>query len=339
MRPRTSSPLARLLLLGLTTCLLSWSLLAQTLAPAAAQSANAEYPVGIVVVTAIGLERGEADAVARALGDTLQEKLLVQAKMNPKQGAISESCAAKPRCISQVGSDLQARELLFLAVVRLGDRLQMNVTWAEVATGKTQPREPIRVKGTGTEPGLFADVVAGLVPNASERPAGSAGTTADKRTDPDPDPGTPGDKDGTGDSTGDGNDSVGAGALDPTIDPTVGGGPIDRPGKRRLTTGVLIAGGISAVALIGGATFGAMALGTDGGLQDDECHLGPCDMIDDRVDTLRRQVNLSDAFFATALVAGAAAGFLYWRSGNSAKQTVGVVPTRSGVQVSLSRSF
>lgn len=279
------------------------------LAPGA-RSAFADTPglrVGVVVVTAIGMDLDDAEMVGTRMARALGERLFVDVEVGTRERLgqrPSETCVAEIPCIHEVGAKLNVHELLFLAIVRIGDRLQINITWADAASGASEARDPIRLEGATQDLDAFTEAATRLLPNARSRPAAPLPETVPP-----------------------------AGPLAPvTGEP----GPID---GRRLTRGVWIAGGISALALAGGTTLGIMALRTQSRLEDAGCDPGPCEQPAPKVSTLRQQAAISDALFAGALISGVVAGVLYWRSGRADARTVTVGATPTGVQLSVSGSF
>jgi hypothetical protein len=110
------------------------------------------------------------------------------------------------------------------------------------------------------------------------------------------------------------------------------------PQGRHVTTAVWIAGGVSAAALVGGAIFGLQALSTNSDLHDQGCADHPCDGADSRADRMETQMTYADVLFATAVVAGAAAAVLYWKSAPSGKPKGGEAapaPGESPAEVGL----
>lgn len=268
--------------------------------PAAAQDEG--FRVGVIVVTAIGVDDGEARAIARRMATTLSERLVVAAEADDTGVPVPETCVVEAGCVREHGQRLGARELLFLAMVRIGEGLQINVTWADTATGNTEQRDPVRIQSTDDDVEIFAHAAARLLPTARRR------------------------------------------SRDEAVLPT--GGPStafadfgDRSTGRKLTAGVWIAGGISVLALAGGTAFGVMALRTESQLESAGCAPGPCNEPESQVERLRFQAGVSDALFMTALVAGATAGILYWRSGASDVRGVVFSATPESAQVSFTGRF
>lgn len=81
---------------------------------------------------------------------------------------------------------------------------------------------------------------------------------------------------------------------------------------RRMTTGVWIAAGVSAAALAGGATFGALTVTGYRGLEGDGCKTMACESA--RIDTLDRNGLATDVLVGVSLLAGVTAAFLYLTS-------------------------
>ena len=298
------------------------------------RSASAQdegYRVGLVVVTTLGVSADEAEGISGRMAKALEERLVIDTKLGTRATLtrpIAESCATDRPCIARVGAALEARELLFLAIVRIGGRLQINVTWADVASGVTEPRDPVRVDTVDDEQELFLQAATRLIPNAQRRPKARPEIIPDKKEKPTSEPlqppgGTPPMADVSAEGAG----------MPPTSQ------RIDRVGGRHMTTGVWVFGGVSVLALAGGATFGTLALRTSGELDDAGCNQSACNEPPSRVTALRRQIDVADGLFATALIAGVVAGVLYWRSSSSSDRRVAIGATEHGWQLSLSGSF
>lgn len=285
-------------------------------------SETRDLRVAVVVVTALGVAPDEAQAMGARLGEAVGQTL--QVEIVPDDALRAEldepalqTCVANPGCVQRASEILGASEILFLAIVRIGERVQMNITWADGSSGVTDSRDPVRIEQTDLEQpdrerAIFAQAASRLVPDARRRPDA-------------PDPLAP--------------------VVKPVVEPAVTRteSPISKPGPRRFTPGVWITGGVAVTALAGGATFGFLAQRTDRALARDGCDEMECGDREARVDRLEFRSAVADTLFVTAAVAGAAAAFLYWRSGGDPEKpgppSVSVGATPNGAQVILSGSF
>ena len=341
------------LALGLTLGLAGLVLCAPE-ARAQPQRGNGERRVAIATVTTLGVDQATADSIASRLGEVLAERL----QITPQSGAamrralggpISDTCVDDTACIQKAGEKLGADELLLLAIVRIGKSIQISITWADGKTGATEPRERLRIQDPQKERAIFAQAARRLLPYARPRPSPSAngdaarppGTRVEPSdrsptdrspTDRSPTDRSPTDRSPTGAATS---------GTRPPLGPAgrSGGGPSDVSPGRRLTTGVLIAGGIGLLALGGGTYYGIKALQTDSDLSDLRCDEMCGEENRGKRDELESQINRADVLFAVALVAGGTAGFLYWRSGRGSDNKVDVALTPSGAHISLSGRF
>ncbi len=142
-------------------------------------SARADEPVprvGVVVTVQVNVSDVEATLLAERLGDALQDRLLVDViagrdvtrRLADMQ--MPEDCVAQPACIKKVGKRLDADQLIFLVIVRVGKQFQIDPTWAEVATGRTLAREAISLDEAEALPErVFRPRVQKLLPNARLR--------------------------------------------------------------------------------------------------------------------------------------------------------------------------
>ena len=296
------------------------------------QADRSELRVAIVVVTALNLEHEQAlqlaDRLARELETGLALAVVDSTRAHGQLGAPpAPSCEVERACVQRVAGILQVRELLFLTLVRMGDETQVNLTWADAVTGDTAPRAALVVGADEGAPMLSLEVAQALLPNAAVRPAASESSA---------NPASPAD---TGIEPDAGSLASGAGSS-----MLVSAGGLERdtdPGRRRhLSTGVWVAGGLSAVALVGGLGAGALALRADSRLSD-SCEGGQCQPGQQSdIDARKRYIAASDILMATAAAAGLTAALLYAFSDKRPESThVGVAPQTGGISVSLGTRF
>ncbi|HEU5057328.1 MAG TPA: hypothetical protein VFU21_12415 [Kofleriaceae bacterium] len=140
-------------------------------------SARAEgLRIGVVVATRVNVTEGEADALGSALADALRDQLVVdvvagaESRRRLPAGGMPEDCVAQPSCVRDVAERLGADELLFLVVVRLGPRVQIDPTWARPRTEQVASRAAIVIEdGKQGAPDLFAGRARRLFPEAPVR--------------------------------------------------------------------------------------------------------------------------------------------------------------------------
>lgn len=140
-------------------------------------SARAEaLRIGVVVATRVNVTEGEADALGSALGDALRDQLTVdvvagsESRRRLPSGGMPEDCVAKAACVQDVAERLGADELLFLVVVRLGQRVQIDSTWARPRTQQIASRAALVIEdGEESAPEVFAGAARRLFPEAPVR--------------------------------------------------------------------------------------------------------------------------------------------------------------------------
>ena len=94
-------------------------------------------------------QRYEAEILA---GDGVRSKL---------PSKLAEDCVSDPYCVGQVGDRVGADQLLFLVLVRAGDKIQVDATWAELVSGRTMPRDAFEI---GDDSAQRATVLAEMAP-------------------------------------------------------------------------------------------------------------------------------------------------------------------------------
>ena len=113
----------------------------------AARAAAADpHRVGVIPSVEVNVDARRAEALTGTMADALRDKLVIDAiggadviRRLPDAG-LPDDCVAQPACISQIGARLEVDELLFLVIVQVGHTIQIDATWADVATGKTVAR-------------------------------------------------------------------------------------------------------------------------------------------------------------------------------------------------------
>lgn len=198
---------------------------AALLPEAAAQSPQR---IGIVVTTAVNLEESEADELSTALGQALEQSLGVVVTAGaetrrrlPPEG-VPAGCVGEVACRTDLGERLDADELLMTVAARVGNRVQLDITWVDVASGKVASRPAIVLEGDTDRAAVLRNAGKVLLPHIQPVPA--AGETRN---------------------------------TDPTM-----ADPAPARSRRRghhMTTGTWIAGSVSAVALAGALGFGAFS--------------------------------------------------------------------------------
>jgi len=142
---------------------------------AAAQPAEPVPHVGVVIELAVDVEPDRADAIGAALADALNRELKVDAvggdevsrRLPP--GGLPEECLAKAECVKDVAARIDAEQLLFLVVVQMGADVQVDASWADVATGAVKPRPRVILKADANAVSAFADQAQRYLPDARER--------------------------------------------------------------------------------------------------------------------------------------------------------------------------
>lgn len=160
------------------------------------QEALREQPrrVGIIVSLRVNVDKKQARKLAGKLGDTLGKVLVVDMvagsaveRRLPAEG-LPESCMAESDCVADVAQRLDADELLFLVMVRVGKRVQIDTTWVDVESGRQAARDAMLItKGGRSARKVFRKAAQDLLPGAklAPKPAVSADSNSDFESDSD----------------------------------------------------------------------------------------------------------------------------------------------------------
>lgn len=148
------------------------------LVPAEALAQKTARRVGIVVTTRVNVSKKQATELSKELGRALGEKLQVDViagqevvRRLPPEG-VPQDCIAAADCRNDVGSRLDAEELLMLVVVRLGDRIKIDPTWTNVASGETRSRDAVVLEEGADRAKVLARAAPRLLPHIEERRGG-----------------------------------------------------------------------------------------------------------------------------------------------------------------------
>lgn len=284
--------------------------------------ARADEPVpriGIVVATHVNLSADQAEQISRQLGEAVRSQLIVDivagaeaARRLPPDG-VENLCLTKPECVVDVASRLNADQLLFLVIVRLGDRVQVDTTWTDKFGQRVASRDAILL-AEGADPAeVFRIAATQLLPDVRPRDFATSGSATDTASDPD---------------TGSDTDTV-------SVTDTVSGA--DR--RWRIHTGTWIGGGVAVAALGGGIYFGIQAKRSESDLERRGCgDTIECPASD--IDRMERRALTADILYGTALVSAGVAAFIQYKFGRTDRPApVTVTGDNSSVGISVGGSF
>lgn len=102
--------------------------------------------VAIVVEVAVGVPPERADALAGELAAALESQLEVEARGGAEvvsrlpPGGLPDGCLAQPACVTEVARRLEVDGVLFIALVQLGEQLQVDASWLDAGGTTVAPR-------------------------------------------------------------------------------------------------------------------------------------------------------------------------------------------------------
>lgn len=254
--------------------------------PAQAQKAPR---VGIVVSTHVNLSAEQAEAVAGALAHSLRDQLVVdviggvEATRRLPPGGVPESCMVDAACVTDLAGRLSVEQLLFLVVVKIGERVQVDISWVEPGTMQSASRARVELDQLGSAADRFAEVARQLLPEAQVRTTAAA------------------------------DNGLGAIAAEPVA--------TTRTIDRHMTTPAWIAAGVGVTSL-GFAVGFTLAARSDYNSLDSGCgQSASCS--DDQLDSLDRKALAADLLWGAAAASAVTAGVLWWLSGGEVVTTTG----------------
>ncbi len=290
-------------------------------APAARAQPKRVSRVGVVVAVHVNMSDDDAQSLGDQIGEGLRDALVIDvvagaqaARRLPPKG-VGELCMARPECVKDTSQRLDADQLLFLTVVKLGKRIQVEPTWTDATGSQTASRDTVVLDAGASARDTFAGAATRLLPDIAVR----------SKTAPVEEPAPP-----TTSET-------------PPAPSTIGGelavaSPAPAP-RRRIHLGTWIAGGVALGALAGGVAFGLAAQSAKNDLEEEGCgERVECD--DSRVDSLEKKMLAADILYATAALSAGAAVFIQLRWGRRAEPApVSVAPTPGGAALLLRGAF
>jgi hypothetical protein len=147
-------------------------------APCPASAGDGAVPrVGIVLELTVGVEPMRADALGAALADALNRELMVDAfggadvARRLPGGGLPEECLANAACVADVATRIDADQILFLALVQVGDDVQVDASWIDVATRRVKARPRVVLVSDAEAVSVFADHAQRFLPDAAPRAA------------------------------------------------------------------------------------------------------------------------------------------------------------------------
>lgn len=265
--------------------------------------------VGVVVSLTVNVSDEQARVIADELAEALTQELRVDVisgaeteRRLPPNG-IDDDCVAKAGCLKDLGVRLEAQQLLMLVVLRVGTSLQVDPTWVDAPSGRTLPRDAIRILPDQDRLEVFRAAAPRLLPEVARREAVAV------------EPPTP--------PTGVDGET------------TVAVIPHERSDE---LLPVYVAGGIAGALLVGGVAFGLAASSDQGSLEDDMCDRVACDP--SRVDAMENKALAADVLYAGALVSAGVAVVLYFVMPElEDAPAVSVEPTEGGARATWGVRF
>lgn len=137
--------------------------------------------VAVIPGIVINLDAARVDALSQDLAGALESVLDIEAigglevrRKLPVDG-LPTDCVARPACVAEVAARVGAQQLLFIVVVDSGTAIQIDSTWLEPRTKRSESRPAIDVV-PGTDPkSRFIAAARSLLPHAPVRPKPAGG--------------------------------------------------------------------------------------------------------------------------------------------------------------------
>ncbi len=260
---------------------------------ARAASAQVDRRIGVVVSVRVNVNADEARALADQLASGLSAELPVdvvsgaETERRLPQGGLPDECVADAPCRVDLGRRLDADELLFLVIVRMGEQVQIDPTWADIASGRVTARSRITLSKGDDPVAVFRKAAPALLPHIARQ-----------QREP-----------------------------ETKVIVVPGAGAARADDGHHMTRGSWIAAGVGAAALIGGGVFALSARNKYDALDRDNCRdtaEPPCSQ--SRIDSLRHRALAADILLGGAVAAGVTTLVLYYRSGGEQRPAPTAAP-------------
>ncbi|MCC7382483.1 MAG: hypothetical protein IT384_11665 [Deltaproteobacteria bacterium] len=310
-----------------------WLVIAAQLALLPAGARAEDRPrLGIVPHPVVNVEPAERDALTRDIGRSIAQHYAVDVIYGDQySGKLPDDCVAQQECPQNVGRELRADQLLFLVIVRVGARTQIDPMWVDVSSGRSSARDPIIIEEGGrSRDQVLREATPVLIPR------GSAQTIAQTTPTKPPPRGNGGG--GAGAGTGGGSSGGGTGGPAP-VDPWRDSGPEESPEGGGVNVGGWVATGVGTAALIVGLALVLGGIGEYNGLLERGCDV-PQGRCQEELDRYGTRSLIANMLLAGAGVAGVTAVVLFSADQEmEATGSIGLAPTRDGVGLGFGGRF
>jgi hypothetical protein len=141
------------------------------------QVAAAETPPRVAVIPqlAVNVDERRVQALGEELAETLHHRLVVDAiggidvaRRLPEDG-LPDDCLVQPKCVADLGVRLDADQLIFVVLVQVGQDIQIDATWVDVASGRSVARPRLVLAAEARAGTVFGEAATRLLPDAEVR--------------------------------------------------------------------------------------------------------------------------------------------------------------------------
>jgi hypothetical protein len=142
------------------------------------QVAAAQSPpprVAVIPQLAVNVDERRVQALGEELAETLHHRLVVDAvggidvaRRLPEAG-LADDCLVQPKCVADLGVRLDADQLIFIVLVQVGQDIQIDATWVDVASGRSVARPRLVLAAEARAGTVFGEAATRLLPDAEVR--------------------------------------------------------------------------------------------------------------------------------------------------------------------------
>jgi len=129
----------------------------------------------VIPQLAVNVDDRRVAALTEELAETLHQRLVVDAiggadvaRRLPSDG-LPDDCLVQRACVTDLGTRLDADELLFVVLVQVGQDIQVDATWIDVASGRSVSRPRLVLDAEARAGTVFGEAATRLLPDAEER--------------------------------------------------------------------------------------------------------------------------------------------------------------------------
>ena len=148
----------------------------------------AQKSVVLVVHPVVNVPDGESKAIATELAASMgrrYEARVFAAERSRLPQSLADDCVSDMRCAGELADRLSADQVVFLVMVKVGTKIQVDATWVDPQAGRTVPRDTFELDANGDgRTRVIAEVAPSMIPRGEIPVAGASSTKPNSKPEP-----------------------------------------------------------------------------------------------------------------------------------------------------------